>query len=164
MHSLLLGWTCNSLLSGCSLNSPKSFQLIQNTAVWALTEMRKLLYISPLLTSYCWLPVKSRAEFKILFFTCKIFNNLSPSDLKELLVSCCPNRSLHSQTADWLVFPRLNKSRMGGRSLRFQTALSVKPDSSLDLGDFYTFIHRHKAFPLTKLIFKAGIRWPWSIH
>src|SRR4029434_4902437 len=57
---------CNALLSGCSNNSIKSLQFIQNAAACTLTRTKKYEHISPVLASLHWLPVKSRIDFKVL--------------------------------------------------------------------------------------------------
>ena len=51
---------CNSLLLGCPTNSLKSLQLIQNTAARILMRTNRKDYISPVLASLHWLPVKSK--------------------------------------------------------------------------------------------------------
>lgn len=42
-----------------------------------------------------------------------------PLYLKELIVSYCPTRTLHSQNADLLVVPSASKYRMGGRAFSY---------------------------------------------
>ena len=54
------------LLSGCSINSIKSLQLIQNAAARTLTRTKKYEHISPVLASLHWLPVKSRIDFRTM--------------------------------------------------------------------------------------------------
>src|SRR4029434_1185781 len=100
---------CNALLSGCSINSIKSFQLIQNAAARTLTRTKKYEHISPVLASLHWLPVKSRINFKVLFLTYKALNSLAPNYLKELVVPYRPPKPLRSQSAGLLVIPRISK-------------------------------------------------------
>src|SRR4029434_2008043 len=98
---------CNALLSGCSNNSKKSLQLIQNAAARTLTRTKKYEHIPPVLASLHWLPVKSRIDFKVLLLTYKALNDLAPNYLKELVVPYCPLRPLRSQSAGLLVIPRI---------------------------------------------------------
>ena len=77
---------CISVLSGCSSQSLKTLQLIQNADVGLLTRSNIRGYISHILASLHWLPVKSRIEFKILLPTFKAFNGQALAYLKELKV------------------------------------------------------------------------------
>ena len=114
---------CNSLLLGCPTNSLKSLQLIQNAADRVLMRTNRRDHVSPGLASLHWLPVKFRIEFKILLLTYKALNDRAPSYLKDLIVGYFPNRALCSQTASFLVVPRVSQSRMGGRAFSYQAPL-----------------------------------------
>src|SRR4029434_2402386 len=114
---------CNAFLSGCSNNSIKSLQLIQNVAAHTHTKTKKYEHISPVLASLHWLPVKSGIDFKVLLLTYKALNGLAPNYLKELVVPYWPPRSLHSQSAGLLVIPRISKSTIGGRAFSYRVPL-----------------------------------------
>lgn len=49
---------------------PLKFIILTTTATCVLTIAKKMDYISPVLASWHWLPVKSRREFKVLLRTC----------------------------------------------------------------------------------------------
>ena len=99
---------------GCPTYSLKSLQLIQNAAARVLMRSNSRDHVSPVLASLHWLPVKFRTEFKNLLLTYKALNDQAPSYLKDLIAGYFPNRALCSQTAGFLVVPRVSKSRMGG--------------------------------------------------
>ena len=78
---------CNSSLSDCPNKSIKTLQLVQNAAARVLTKTRKRDYISPILASLYWLPVKSRIEFKILLLTYKALNGQAPEITHSTILS-----------------------------------------------------------------------------
>ena len=97
---------CNALLSGCSNNSIKILQLIQNTAARTRTRTH-FFYISHLyLPRSIGSPIKSRIDFKVLLLTYKALNGLAPNHLKELDVLYGPPRPLRSG-AGLLVISRI---------------------------------------------------------
>ena len=139
---------CNALLSGCSINSIKSLQLIQNAAARTLTRTKKYEHISPVLASLHWLPVKSRIDFKVLLLTYKALNDLAPNYLKELVVPYCPPRPLRSQSAGLLVIPRISKTTVGGRAFSYRAPLlwNNLPASIRDADTLPIFKSRLKTF------------------
>ena len=88
-----------------------------------VTGTSKREYISPILASLHWLPVKSRIEFKVVLLTYKALIGQAPSYLKELIVPYYPTRALRSQNAGLLVVPKVSKSRMGARAFSYQAPL-----------------------------------------
>ncbi len=60
---------CNALLGGCTEGLINKLQLVQNAAARVLTRTRKYGYISPVLSTLHWLPIKHRIHFKILLIT-----------------------------------------------------------------------------------------------
>lgn len=143
---------CNSLLSGCTNQSLKTLQLVQNAAARVLTGTRRRDHISPTLASLHWLPVKSRIEFKILLLTYKALNGQAPLYLKELIVPYHPTRALRSQNSGLLVVPRVFKSRMGGRAFNYQAPLlwNHLPVSIRGADTLSTFKSRLKTFLFDK--------------
>ena len=143
---------CNSLLSGCTINSLKSLQLIQNAAARVLTRTGIRNHITPVLASLHWLPVKSRIEFKILLLTYKALNDQAPSYLKELVIPYYPTRPLRSQDADLLVVPKISKSRLGARAFSYQAPLlwNNLPISVREADTLSTFKSRLKTFLFDK--------------
>ena len=57
---------CNALLSGYPDKALNKLQLVLNTAARILTRTNILYHITPVLASLHWLPVKARADFKVL--------------------------------------------------------------------------------------------------
>ncbi len=92
---------CNALLGGCSARINK-LQMVQNAAARDLTRTRKYDYISPVLSTLHWLPIKHCIDFKILLITYKALNCLAPQYLSKLLSHYSPPRSLRSQNSGHL--------------------------------------------------------------
>ncbi|XP_076829950.1 uncharacterized protein LOC143475954, partial [Brachyhypopomus gauderio] len=111
---------CNSLLIGCSKQSIKKLQLVQNAAARVLTKARKFDHISPTLAALHWLPIKYRIEFKVLLLTYKALKGLAPQYLSELIDYYNPSRPLRSQNAGFLLVPKISKTTAGGRAFSFK--------------------------------------------
>ena len=58
-------------------------QLVLNTAARILTRTPKFDHITPMLASLHWLPVKARADFKVLLLTYKALHGLAPTYLSD---------------------------------------------------------------------------------
>ncbi len=69
---------CNALLGGCPASSINKLQIVQNAAARVLTRSRKYDYITPILQSLHWLPIKFRISYKILLLAYKALNDLAP--------------------------------------------------------------------------------------
>ena len=62
---------CYALLSGYPDKALNKLQLVLNTAARILTRTQTFDHITPVLASLHWLPVKARADFKVLLLTYK---------------------------------------------------------------------------------------------
>lgn len=69
---------CNAIVAGCTNNSIKILQLIQNAAARDLTGAAKRDHIAPVLASLLWLPLQFKIELKILLMTYEALNALAP--------------------------------------------------------------------------------------
>ncbi len=98
---------CNALLGGCPASSINKLQMVQNAAARVLTRSRKYDYITPILQSLHWLPIKFCISYKILLLAYKALNDLAPAYLTKLLSRYNPTRSLRSQNSALLVVPRI---------------------------------------------------------
>ncbi len=110
---------CNALLGGCPASSINKLQIVQNAAARVLTTSRKYDYITPILQSLHWLPIKFRFSYKILLLAYKALNDLAPAYLTNLLSRYNPTCSLRSQNSGLLVVPRIAKSTKGGRTFSY---------------------------------------------
>ena len=101
---------CNSLLSGSTTKSLKTFPRIQNNAACFLTGSQKQVRIPPVQARLYWLPMKSRIEFKVVLLTYKRLNAQVPLYLKSYILI------LRSKNAGLLVVPKISKSNLGDRT------------------------------------------------
>ena len=90
-----------------------------NTAARNLTRTKKFDHITPVLASLHWLPVKARADFKVLLLTYKALHGLAPN-LSDLVLPYIPTRTLRSQDAGLLTVPRISKQTAGGRAFSYR--------------------------------------------
>ena len=95
---------CNALLSGYLDKALNKFQLVLNTAARILTRTKKCDHITKVLASLHWLPVKARADFKVLLLTYKALHGLAPTYLSDLMLPYIPTHTLRSQDAGLLNF------------------------------------------------------------
>ncbi len=107
---------CNALLGGCSARLINKLQMVKNAAARVLTRTRKYDYISPVLSTLHWLPIKHCIDFEILLITYKALNGLAPQYLSEHSSHCSPPRLLQSQNSSHLIILGISKSTAGGRS------------------------------------------------
>uniref|UniRef100_A0AAZ3PI26 Reverse transcriptase domain-containing protein n=1 Tax=Oncorhynchus tshawytscha TaxID=74940 RepID=A0AAZ3PI26_ONCTS len=77
-------------------------------------------HITPVLASLHWLPVKARADFKVLLLTYKALHGLAPTYLSDLVLPYIPTRTLRSQDAGLLIVPRISKQTAGGRAFSYR--------------------------------------------
>uniref|UniRef100_A0A8C7RA04 Reverse transcriptase domain-containing protein n=1 Tax=Oncorhynchus mykiss TaxID=8022 RepID=A0A8C7RA04_ONCMY len=95
-------------------------QLVLNTAARILTRTKKNYHITPVLASLYWLPVKARADFKVLLLTYKALHGLAPTYPSDLVLPYIPTRTLRSQDAGLLIVPRISKQTAGGRAFSYR--------------------------------------------
>jgi hypothetical protein len=95
-------------------------QLVLNTAARILTRTKTFDHITPVLASLHWLPVKARADFKVLLSTYKKLHGLAPTYLSDLVLPYIPTRTLRSQDAGLLIVPRISKQTAGGRAFSYR--------------------------------------------
>ncbi len=88
---------CNAVYTGVNQISLSHLQLVQNAATRLLTGKGKWKYITPILTSFHWLPVSFQINVKILLFVFKSLNGLAPQYISDLLHVYTPSRSLSLQ-------------------------------------------------------------------
>ncbi len=101
---------CNELLGGCPASSINKLQIVQNAAARVLTRSRKYDYITPILQSQHWLPIKFRISYNILLLAYKALNGLALAYLTNFLSCYNTIHSLSSQNSGLLVVPRIAKS------------------------------------------------------
>jgi hypothetical protein len=92
-------------------------QLVLNTTI--LTRTKNFDHITPVLASLHWLPVKARADFKVLLLTYKALHGFAPTYLSDLVLPYKPTRTLQSQDAGLLSVPRISKQTAGGRDFSY---------------------------------------------
>lgn len=73
---------CNSLNSGLSQRFISRPQLVQNSAARFLTKSKRPDYITPILATLHWLPVRYWIDFKNLFITFKALPRLAPTYIR----------------------------------------------------------------------------------
>ena len=79
---------------------------MRNTAARILTRTD---HITPVLVSLHWLPLKERADFKVLLLTYKALHGLAPTHLSDLVLPYIPTCTLQSQDAGVLTVPRISE-------------------------------------------------------
>ena len=75
-----------------------------NIAARILTRKKKD-HITPVLASLHWLPVKARADFKVLLLTYNALHGLAPTHLSDLVLPYIPTCTLRSQDSGLLTVP-----------------------------------------------------------
>ena len=91
-----------------------------NTAARILIRTKKFDHITPVLASLHWLPVKARADFKVLLLTYKALHGLAPTYLSDLVLPYIPTCTLQSEDAGLLIVLRISKQTAGGRAFSFR--------------------------------------------
>lgn len=112
----------------CLLNKTTGWvQIIQNVA--DRTRTRKNEHISPILTTYRWLPITYRIDLKILFTVCKAVNGLVSQYISDLFTTYIPLRTHTSSSANLQTVPRINNKSDEGAFSHYGSKLWNKlPD------------------------------------
>ena len=112
-----------------------------HTAARILTRTQKFDHITPVLASLHWLPVKAKADFKVLLITYKALHGLAPTYLSDLVLTYIPTRTLRSQDAGILIVPRISEQTAGGRDFSYRAPflLNGLPSHVRDADSVSTF-------------------------
>ena len=97
-----------------------------NTSARIPTRTKQFDHITPVLASLHWLPVKARADFKVLLLTYKALHGLAPTYLSDLVLPYIPTRTLWSQDAGLLIVPRISKQTAGGRAFSYKSSIFME--------------------------------------
>ena len=73
-----------------------------------------------MLASLHWLPVKARADFKVLLLTYKALHGLAHTYVSNLVLPFIPTRTLRTQDAELLIVSRISKQTAGGRAFSYR--------------------------------------------
>ena len=108
------------LLHGLPKYLIQRVQKVQNSAARVIAMIPKREPITPYLADLHWLPVQQRVEYKVLLYTYKALNNISPQYISDLLDPYKPKRSLRSETQNRLEPPPRSARYVayGGRSFK----------------------------------------------
>uniref|UniRef100_A0A8C6L1N7 Reverse transcriptase domain-containing protein n=1 Tax=Nothobranchius furzeri TaxID=105023 RepID=A0A8C6L1N7_NOTFU len=107
---------CNALYAGLAQCTVARLQFVQNSVARFLTGTRCREHITPVLAALHWLPVKYRAQFKILTLVYKALQGSAPPYITALLNRYTPSRSLRSAEQELLVVPRSKFRSRGSRA------------------------------------------------
>ena len=111
---------CNSLLYGVPNCHLRKLQRVQYAAACLIFEESTYCYVTPLLKSLHWLPVKYRIIFKVLLITFKAIHGLSTVYISELILIRDVSLSrycLRSLNSLMLNYPALkSRKTLGDRS------------------------------------------------
>ena len=107
---------CNAFLYGLLKYQIQRLQYMLNSDVRLVTLSRKHDHISPVLMELHQLPVEQRVGLKILLFTPKVVNGMTPVYLQDLLDLYRPCRSLRSGNMQLLKTKSYNLKSHGFRA------------------------------------------------
>jgi len=100
----------NGLLAGSRHNVTQPLQKLQNHAARVLTRTGIWEHISPVLRDLHWLPVRKRADFKLLSHIHCTLHHPAPLYMKEMWRLQRPGRALRSADDEWtLSVPRVHR-------------------------------------------------------
>jgi hypothetical protein len=101
----------NGLLAGCYDATLKPLQLLQNSAARVLTRTPRASHVTSLLQQLHWLPVKSRADYKLLTFVhCSLHQTSAPQYLRETFPRYTPLRPIRASDDEFLLqVPTFNR-------------------------------------------------------
>jgi len=94
----------NGLIAGARQCTLKPLNRVQNHAARLLTKTPRRAHITPVLKDLHWLPVKERADFKLLVFIQSAFHQqTAPQYIKDMFTAYAPERPLRSTDDPWTV-------------------------------------------------------------
>ena len=96
----------NALYAGMSSTDFDKVQRVQNTLARVVTLTAKRDRITPTFERLHWLPIRYRADYKLVRLTYKIHLSGEPQHLRSQLIGYTPVRSLRSLDKHLLVVPR----------------------------------------------------------
>ncbi|KAK0135067.1 hypothetical protein N1851_029122 [Merluccius polli] len=105
---------CNALFSGFTQTHYEK----PPACARLLTRTRKLDHITPILSTFHWLPIIARSDLKVLLLTFKILHGLAPSYLKDRIIPYCPSRPPPLSSGADLSISKVKK-KSAGNSLLF---------------------------------------------
>ena len=151
---------CNSLLYGIPECAIKKLQRVQNLAARVVTRSSKYSSITPTLKKLHWLPVKYRIIFKVVLLTFKALHGLAPNNLRTLLQSYIPSRSLRSETGNLLIMPKARR-KLGCQSFavaapKLWNDLPVNIRTTTSIVSFRSSLKTH--------LFKLAYAWFVQYH
>ena len=109
---------CNGSLVGLPKNSLNKLQRVMNTSARLIVGKRKYDHISDSLQQLHWLPVKERADYKVLTILYKALHNMAPVYLSDLIIPYSAPRTLRSQS-QCLLRPQKCRNKYGARSFQY---------------------------------------------
>ena len=107
----------NGLLAGAHRCVLQPLQKLQNHAARVLTRTPRRDHITPVLKELHWLPVKERADFKLLVTVHRsLHDQRAPAYIKEMFVRYVPTRPLRSSEDHWTLAVPNSRRHEGRRS------------------------------------------------
>ena len=98
---------CNSLLYAIPAIDLNKLQRVQNAAARLIRNVPRREHITPVLHSLHWLPIKQRINYKIMLFTFKALNGLTPPYIQDLIcIKVKSTYNLRSNMDAILTIPR----------------------------------------------------------
>ena len=114
----------NAMLAGARMCLLQPLQRLQNQAARMLTGTSRREHITPVLRNLHWLPVKERADFKLLVHVQRaLYDQTSPVYLKEMFLEYRPTRTLRSTDAPCTLIVNRISRHEGERSAAHRGAV-----------------------------------------
>ena len=106
----------NALLFGLPDYLIQRLHYVLHSGARLVTLTRKFDHVTPILINLHWLPVQQRIILKILLYTYKSFNGLTPTYLSDLISPYMPRRALRSADQLLLQQPTYKLKSYGSRA------------------------------------------------